>query len=84
MMISHRKKGNAKKFFKRWGAGNTSKLTPGSRFKLLDYTTSMTEVNVHHKEEVPIVLVEAICATPKPKLQSKLVKFLSKNENANK
>ena len=84
MMISHRKKGNAKKFFKRWGAGNTSKLAPGSRFKILDCTTAMTEVNVHHKEEVPIVLVEAIRATPKPKLQSKLVNFLFKNENANK
>jgi len=81
MLVSRRSVGIAKNFQKKWGPGSTRKLSPGNRFRLMDYTTRMTNINSVHKEVVPYVSVETIRVEPKPKLQSKLTAFLAKNKS---
>ena len=80
MMASYRRKDIAKKFHKQWGSGATKKLAPGTRFRLLDYTTRVNTKNRYTEKEEPVILVETIRLEPKPTLQAKLTSFLAKNK----
>ena len=55
------------RFMKQWGMGTTSKLSPGSRFRLLDYTTETTTLpNTDDPLQVhPVIRVEKIHVEPK-------------------
>ena len=58
------------RFMKQWGMGTQCKLSPGTRFKLLDYTTEKTSLpNTDNPLlEHPVIRVEKIRLEPKSRV----------------
>ena len=71
MFISHRTYKLAKSFMRKWGDGK-GKLGVGSRFRLMDYTTTVEVDNhfVNHKD-TPCIKVESVRCEPNSTRQTK-------------
>ena len=82
MLTSHRTFAIAKSFMRRWGDGSKGKLGVGSRFQLLDYTTTWETKGKNHDKDEACIMVETVKVEPKPKKpkhQTKMLSFLRKN-----
>ena len=80
MVASTRTDSIYKHFFKTWGqSGKDVKLTKKRRFRLLDYTTSVTSKGSLFSEPIPVIHAEIIRCEPRSNFKKKLNAFAKNN-----